>query len=164
MRIRGSHRRAQGSVWNLGSRGEMVFAGTMCCRWRGRREARTSGASPVLVSRPWLELPRFPGLSTCLSPLHWTPCVVFFLSFISSKTEDWGYLNEDGELGLAYQGLKQVARSNTCLSSCVFSVRPACCVYSCFSWTGCKGMGHNSRGTGGGPSGCRQALLSRLCG
>uniref|UniRef100_A0A670IUE5 Myosin VB n=2 Tax=Podarcis muralis TaxID=64176 RepID=A0A670IUE5_PODMU len=26
------------------------------------------------------------------------------------KTEDWGYLNEDGELGLAYQGLKQVAR------------------------------------------------------
>uniref|UniRef100_A0A8C3Y3T7 Myosin VB n=1 Tax=Catharus ustulatus TaxID=91951 RepID=A0A8C3Y3T7_CATUS len=27
-----------------------------------------------------------------------------------SKTEDWGYLNEDGELGLAYQGLKQVAR------------------------------------------------------
>uniref|UniRef100_G1PV90 Unconventional myosin-Vb n=1 Tax=Myotis lucifugus TaxID=59463 RepID=G1PV90_MYOLU len=28
----------------------------------------------------------------------------------NSKTEDWGYLNEDGELGLAYQGLKQVAR------------------------------------------------------
>ncbi|XP_006837551.1 PREDICTED: unconventional myosin-Vb [Chrysochloris asiatica] len=26
------------------------------------------------------------------------------------KTEDWSYLNEDGELGLAYQGLKQVAR------------------------------------------------------
>ncbi|XP_031750785.1 unconventional myosin-Vb isoform X2 [Xenopus tropicalis] len=26
------------------------------------------------------------------------------------KTQDWGYLNEDGELGLAYQGLKQVAR------------------------------------------------------
>uniref|UniRef100_A0A6Q2XFM9 Myosin VB n=1 Tax=Esox lucius TaxID=8010 RepID=A0A6Q2XFM9_ESOLU len=25
-------------------------------------------------------------------------------------TSDWGYLNEDGELGLAYQGLKQVAR------------------------------------------------------
>uniref|UniRef100_A0A8C1DMS3 Unconventional myosin-Vb n=1 Tax=Cyprinus carpio carpio TaxID=630221 RepID=A0A8C1DMS3_CYPCA len=25
-------------------------------------------------------------------------------------TQDWGYLNEDGELGLAYQGLKQVAR------------------------------------------------------
>ncbi|KAM8780865.1 unconventional myosin-Vb isoform 1-T1 [Rhynchonycteris naso] len=28
----------------------------------------------------------------------------------NSKTEDWGYLNEDGELGLAYQGLKQTAR------------------------------------------------------
>uniref|UniRef100_H3A979 Unconventional myosin-Vb n=1 Tax=Latimeria chalumnae TaxID=7897 RepID=H3A979_LATCH len=28
----------------------------------------------------------------------------------NNKTEDWGYLNEDGELGLAYQGLKQVAR------------------------------------------------------
>uniref|UniRef100_A0A674GLV6 Myosin VB n=1 Tax=Taeniopygia guttata TaxID=59729 RepID=A0A674GLV6_TAEGU len=26
------------------------------------------------------------------------------------KNMDWGYLNEDGELGLAYQGLKQVAR------------------------------------------------------
>nr|XP_013012542.1 unconventional myosin-Vb [Cavia porcellus] len=28
----------------------------------------------------------------------------------NSQTEDWGYLNEDGELGLAYQGLKEVAR------------------------------------------------------
>ncbi|MGH0182879.1 UNVERIFIED_CONTAM: hypothetical protein FKN15_010692 [Acipenser sinensis] len=28
----------------------------------------------------------------------------------NSKAQDWGYLNEDGELGLAYQGLKQVAR------------------------------------------------------
>uniref|UniRef100_A0A8C2I113 Myosin VB n=1 Tax=Cyprinus carpio TaxID=7962 RepID=A0A8C2I113_CYPCA len=28
----------------------------------------------------------------------------------TSKAQDWGYLNEDGELGLAYQGLKQVAR------------------------------------------------------
>ncbi|XP_066568297.1 unconventional myosin-Vb isoform X1 [Amia ocellicauda] len=27
-----------------------------------------------------------------------------------NKAQDWGYLNEDGELGLAYQGLKQVAR------------------------------------------------------
>ncbi|XP_039606325.1 unconventional myosin-Vb isoform X1 [Polypterus senegalus] len=27
-----------------------------------------------------------------------------------NKSQDWGYLNEDGELGLAYQGLKQVAR------------------------------------------------------
>lgn len=25
--------------------------------------------------------------------------------------QDWSLLNEDGELGLAYQGLKQVARS-----------------------------------------------------
>uniref|UniRef100_A0AAR2JTP9 Unconventional myosin-Vb n=1 Tax=Pygocentrus nattereri TaxID=42514 RepID=A0AAR2JTP9_PYGNA len=32
------------------------------------------------------------------------------LSESKSKTQDWGYLNEDGELGLAYQGLKQVAR------------------------------------------------------
>uniref|UniRef100_A0A663NDE5 Myosin VB n=1 Tax=Athene cunicularia TaxID=194338 RepID=A0A663NDE5_ATHCN len=29
---------------------------------------------------------------------------------VTERTEDWGYLNEDGELGLAYQGLKQVAR------------------------------------------------------
>uniref|UniRef100_A0AAY4CN59 Myosin VB n=1 Tax=Denticeps clupeoides TaxID=299321 RepID=A0AAY4CN59_9TELE len=28
----------------------------------------------------------------------------------SKKGQDWGYLNEDGELGLAYHGLKQVAR------------------------------------------------------
>ncbi|XP_036384291.1 unconventional myosin-Vb isoform X3 [Megalops cyprinoides] len=27
-----------------------------------------------------------------------------------NRAQDWGYLNEDGELGLAYQGLKQVAR------------------------------------------------------
>ncbi|KAJ7413449.1 Unconventional myosin-Vb [Pitangus sulphuratus] len=32
------------------------------------------------------------------------------MSETNRKTEDWGYLNEDGELGLAYQGLKQVAR------------------------------------------------------
>uniref|UniRef100_A0A671LKC6 Myosin VB n=1 Tax=Sinocyclocheilus anshuiensis TaxID=1608454 RepID=A0A671LKC6_9TELE len=30
--------------------------------------------------------------------------------FIHLTFVDWGYLNEDGELGLAYQGLKQVAR------------------------------------------------------
>uniref|UniRef100_A0A672LS11 Unconventional myosin-Vb n=1 Tax=Sinocyclocheilus grahami TaxID=75366 RepID=A0A672LS11_SINGR len=30
--------------------------------------------------------------------------------FINLTFVDWGYLNEDGELGLAYQGLKQVAR------------------------------------------------------
>uniref|UniRef100_A0A673NBA7 Unconventional myosin-Vb-like n=1 Tax=Sinocyclocheilus rhinocerous TaxID=307959 RepID=A0A673NBA7_9TELE len=34
-------------------------------------------------------------------------CRLFFLQL---KAQDWGYLNEDGELGLAYQGLKQVAR------------------------------------------------------
>lgn len=33
-----------------------------------------------------------------------------------SKTQDWGFLNEDGELGLAYQGLKQVARLCLCAS------------------------------------------------
>uniref|UniRef100_A0A673KXG7 Unconventional myosin-Vb n=1 Tax=Sinocyclocheilus rhinocerous TaxID=307959 RepID=A0A673KXG7_9TELE len=29
---------------------------------------------------------------------------------LKNKAQDWVYLNEDGELGLAYQGLKQVAR------------------------------------------------------
>ncbi|XP_073680092.1 unconventional myosin-Vb [Garra rufa] len=29
---------------------------------------------------------------------------------LKNKAQDWGYLNEDGEFGLAYQGLKQVAR------------------------------------------------------
>ncbi|XP_052393099.1 unconventional myosin-Vb isoform X1 [Carassius gibelio] len=29
---------------------------------------------------------------------------------LKNKAQDWGYLNEDGELGLAFQGLKQVAR------------------------------------------------------
>lgn len=53
-----------------------------------------------------------------------------FLSFISSQTEDWGYLNEDGELGLAYQGLKQVARSNVLLSSHVRFVRLPAHVYA----------------------------------
>uniref|UniRef100_A0A673ND97 Unconventional myosin-Vb-like n=1 Tax=Sinocyclocheilus rhinocerous TaxID=307959 RepID=A0A673ND97_9TELE len=42
-------------------------------------------------------------------------CRLFFLQLLSYqmnlfKAQDWGYLNEDGELGLAYQGLKQVAR------------------------------------------------------
>ncbi|XP_030623904.1 unconventional myosin-Vb [Chanos chanos] len=32
------------------------------------------------------------------------------LSESKNKSQDWGYLNEDGELGLAFQGLKQVAR------------------------------------------------------
>lgn len=41
------------------------------------------------------------------------PLLPFFCNSVSlpaSKAHDWGYLNEDGELGLAYQGLKQVAR------------------------------------------------------
>ncbi|XP_059398792.1 unconventional myosin-Vb-like isoform X3 [Carassius carassius] len=29
---------------------------------------------------------------------------------LKNKAHDWGYLNEDGEVGLAFQGLKQVAR------------------------------------------------------
>lgn len=34
-----------------------------------------------------------------------------FLFHLDTSTQpDWCYLNEDGELGLAYQGLKQVAR------------------------------------------------------
>lgn len=45
----------------------------------------------------------------------------------TSTQQDWCYLNEDGELGLAYQGLKQVARSQFvcfllfCSLSCTFS-------------------------------------------
>ena len=82
----------------------------------------------------------------------YTGCPVF-LSFISSKAEDWGYLNEDGELGLAYQGLKQVARSNVCLSSRVCSVLSACVHASLFfSWSGCEGTvhgGETGRGVGG---------------
>ncbi|KAL7975988.1 hypothetical protein Chor_011756, partial [Crotalus horridus] len=42
------------------------------------------------------------------------------------KTEDWGYLNEDGELGLAYQGLKQVARSNIGFFSLLFLLFGGC--------------------------------------
>lgn len=54
-----------------------------------------------------------------------------FLSFISSQTEDWGYLNEDGELGLAYQGLKEVARSIH--SHFPVSASPVCCSRLCSS-------------------------------
>lgn len=42
-----------------------------------------------------------------LFPLPLTLCVLLD----TSTQQDWCYLNEDGELGLAYQGLKQVARS-----------------------------------------------------
>uniref|UniRef100_A0A674CQG9 Myosin VB n=1 Tax=Salmo trutta TaxID=8032 RepID=A0A674CQG9_SALTR len=70
--------------------------------------------------------------SVLFSPVHFfvslPPVTPFFLPSLSfplslrlaisispgfaagSKASDWGYLNEDGELGLAYQGLKQVAR------------------------------------------------------
>ena len=113
-----------------------AFAGTHVLR-----QERKEG-SPEIASLSWvLRLP--------VSPLY-TGHPVFlsllFLSFVSSKTEDWGYLNEDGELGLAYQGLKQVARSNACLSSCVCFVLPACAC-ACFSagQHGCEGAGHNSR-------------------
>lgn len=68
-------------------------------------------------------------LTFCLSL---SSCFLF-LSFISSKTEDWGYLNEDGELGLAYQGLKQVARSNTLFfSTLLLLLSPPFSFPSCF--------------------------------
>lgn len=74
-------------------------------------------------------LPLLFQLTFCLSL---SSCFLF-LSFISSKTEDWGYLNEDGELGLAYQGLKQVARSNTfCFSPLLLLPSPAFSLPSCF--------------------------------
>uniref|UniRef100_A0A6Q2XQN1 Myosin VB n=1 Tax=Esox lucius TaxID=8010 RepID=A0A6Q2XQN1_ESOLU len=44
---------------------------------------------------------------------HWSGSGKFIWSWLTvhgKGTSDWGYLNEDGELGLAYQGLKQVAR------------------------------------------------------
>uniref|UniRef100_A0A8C4L8B8 Unconventional myosin-Vb n=1 Tax=Equus asinus asinus TaxID=83772 RepID=A0A8C4L8B8_EQUAS len=76
----------------------------------GEEGGKLGVLEPFPFSFPNLGWNRFTvqgALPACLFPLHWMPC---FLSFISSKTEDWGYLNEDGELGLAYQGLKQVAR------------------------------------------------------
>lgn len=48
------------------------------------------------------------------------PASVSFLSHCpldTSNQQDWCYLNEDGELGLAYQGLKQVARSSSSSST-----------------------------------------------
>lgn len=100
-------------------------------------------------------------LPPCLFPPHSMPC---FLSFISSKTEDWGYLNEDGELGLAYQGLKQVARSRIRLPACACSVCPACsCLrlpVSPLEWR----PGPESRGCRGLPLGSLGWLsVSGLC-
>uniref|UniRef100_A0A8C8JBD3 Myosin VB n=1 Tax=Oncorhynchus tshawytscha TaxID=74940 RepID=A0A8C8JBD3_ONCTS len=50
--------------------------------------------------------------SSCHSFLLCHLSLFLYLSWLAagSKASDWGYLNEDGELGLAYQGLKQVAR------------------------------------------------------
>lgn len=45
---------------------------------------------------------------SCLSAA--APLSLWLCYSDASKAQDWGYLNEDGELGLAYQGLKQVAR------------------------------------------------------
>uniref|UniRef100_A0A4W4E7A4 Myosin VB n=1 Tax=Electrophorus electricus TaxID=8005 RepID=A0A4W4E7A4_ELEEL len=41
--------------------------------------------------------------------------------------QDWGYVNEDGELGLAYRGLKQVAR----LGFFIYSVYVGACICVC---------------------------------
>lgn len=104
---------------------EKLFAGTQVLV-AGEEGGKLGVLEPFPFSFPNLGWNRFTvlgALPACLFPLHWMPC---FLSFISSETEDWGYLNEDGELGLAYQGLKQVARSNICLSSCVCHVCSAC--------------------------------------
>lgn len=89
-----------------------------------------------------------------------------FLSFISSQTEDWGYLNEDGELGLAYQGLKQVARSNVLLSS--VSASSVCLLASSllvFRPDSCKGLGHSSRGLllASSPWGCLPITFCPCC-
>jgi hypothetical protein len=97
-------------------------------------------ASSFSISKPWLQLFHVLGLCLPVSPLHTTPCS---LSFISSQTEDWGYLNEDGELGLAYQGLKQVARSNALMSSCVcFICVPAHIYTPCVSARWVRGTVH----------------------
>lgn len=48
-----------------------------------------------------------------MPPIFLMFCFCFWFYFLldTSTQQDWCYLNEDGELGLAYQGLKQVARS-----------------------------------------------------
>lgn len=101
------------------------------------------------------------------------------LSFISSKTEDWGYLNEDGELGLAYQGLKQVARSNTfCFSPALLVPSPPFALPSCFSLAlllpcgpgqgslsclGAAGGGFPHRRDWDPPGICRGAMVPAAC-
>lgn len=90
--------------WALGAKGQVaVSAVGPACRF---------------VNRPARLRPRPPSSlwSASDSPFFSSLSLLLFLPFarpfLSSKTEDWGYLNEDGELGLAYQALKQVARSN----------------------------------------------------
>lgn len=90
------------------------------CSKKKKRNEINKGSAPF---------PLLFQLTFCLS----LSSCFFFLSFVSSKTEDWGYLNEDGELGLAYQGLKQVARSNTFFfSSLLLLLSPPVSLPSCF--------------------------------
>lgn len=49
----------------------------------------------------------------CLFSLLLCLCLAVLCLLDTSNQQDWCYLNEDGELGLAYQGLKQVARSSS---------------------------------------------------
>uniref|UniRef100_A0AAQ6IMS5 Myosin VB n=1 Tax=Anabas testudineus TaxID=64144 RepID=A0AAQ6IMS5_ANATE len=53
-----------------------------------------------------------PELNNSKEPVDKDEAVRAYHGLCESKTnqQDWCYLNEDGELGLAYQGLKQVAR------------------------------------------------------
>lgn len=89
---------------------------------------------PIFLT-PRLGYLSFPVSLNASSPLHWTPLSLYF---ISSQTEDWGYLNEDGELGLAYQGLKQVARSNMLPSCLCFLCVPACIYVPWFGLSSCE--------------------------
>lgn len=89
---------------------------------------------PIFLT-PRLGYLSFPVSLNASSPLHWTPLSLYF---ISSQTEDWGYLNEDGELGLAYQGLKQVARSNMLPSCLCFLCVPARVYVPWFGLSSCE--------------------------
>lgn len=110
-------------TWETG--GETMFAGSQCWRQEKKEENRDFLNLPFSRFQTWARITSCSWVLCLPVSFLYTGCPVF-LSFIFSKTEDWGYLNEDGELGLAYQGLKQVARSNTCLSSCVCFVCSAC--------------------------------------
>lgn len=102
-----------------------MFTGSLCWR-QERKEGNWDFLNlPFSHFQTWARIASCSWVLCLPASFLYTGCPVF-LSFIFSKTEDWGYLNEDGELGLAYQGLKQVARSNTCLSSCVCFVCSAC--------------------------------------